>query len=183
MSQGCAVFDTALGPMGIAWNEVRIVGAQLPEGSAEAMTARLARRFPAVATVAIGSAPPFVRSAVTRVQALLTGARDDLTDIALDLGDVTELQARVYGVARAIPPGQTLTYGEVAERLGDKTLARAVGEALGKNPIPVIVPCHRVLAANGSLGGFSAPGGAETKRRLLQIEGAPAAAQLGLFGG
>ncbi len=169
--------------MGIAWNDLGIVGAQLPEGSAAAMEARVARRFPAVATVAMEGAPPFVQSAVSRVQALLTGARDDLADVPLDLHGVTELQARVYAVARAIPPGQTLTYGEVAERLGDKTLARAVGEALGKNPIPVIVPCHRVLAANGTLGGFSAPGGAETKRRLLQIEGAPAAAQLGLFGG
>ena len=82
-------------------------------------------------------------------------------------------------MARSIPPGQTLTYGEIADRLGDRRPAREVGQALGRNPFPIVVPCHRVLAADGRTGGFSAPGGVETKLRMLAIEraqpgGAPA---------
>src|SRR5207244_11104545 len=94
---------------------------------------------------------------------------------------LSEFHRRVYAIARAIPPGRTLTYGDIANRLGDPTAARAVGRALGENPFPIVVPCHRVLAANGKLGGFSAPGGPPTKLTLLRIEGAEAAAQLGLF--
>jgi methylated-DNA-[protein]-cysteine S-methyltransferase len=85
---------------------------------------------------------------------------------------VPEFHRRVYDVARTIPPGATLTYGDIAARLGEPGSARAVGQALGRNPFPIIVPCHRVLAANGQLGGFSATGGSATKRRLLTIEGA-----------
>src|SRR5262249_25431219 len=105
----------------------------------------------------------------------------DLTGIGLDESRVPEFHRRVYAIARSIPPGGTLTYGDIANRLGDPTLARAVGQALGENPFPIIVPCHRVLAANGRLGGFSAPGGTTTKLKLLRIEGADAAAQLELF--
>jgi methylated-DNA-[protein]-cysteine S-methyltransferase len=96
---------------------------------------------------------------------------------------VPEFPRRVYEVARTIPPGGTLTYGEVAARLGDARLAREVGQALGRNPFAIIVPCHRVLAAGGMPGGFSASGGVATKMRLLSIEGARAASQLGLFDG
>ena len=180
---GRALFDTALGPMGIAWSGDAIVAAMLPELDATATERRLARRTPTVVTVAIVDAPEFVQRAVARVQGVLLGERDDLRDIPVRMSGVSALHARVYEVARRIRPGETLTYGEVAERLGDRSLARAVGEALGRNPVPVIVPCHRVVAASGTLGGFSAPGGAETKRKLLQIEGAAAASQLGLFGG
>jgi methylated-DNA-[protein]-cysteine S-methyltransferase len=90
--------------------------------------------------------------------------------------DVPEFHRRVYDVARAIPPGETLSYGEVAARLGEPAAAQAVGRALGRNPFPIVVPCHRVVAANGALHGFSAPGGIETKRRMLAIEGALAPA-------
>ena len=83
-----------------------------------------------------------------------------------------EFNARVYAIARNIPPGATMTYGEIAERLGDKSLSREVGQAMGENPSPIIMPCHRVLAAGGKTGGFSAPGGVVTKLRLLTIEGA-----------
>jgi methylated-DNA-[protein]-cysteine S-methyltransferase len=103
---------------------------------------------------------------------LLAGESRDLTDIPLDFDDrVPEFHRRVYDVARTIKPGMTLTYGAIAARLGEPDAARAIGQALGRNPIPIIVPCHRVLAANGT-GGFSAPGGTATKLRLLAIEGA-----------
>ncbi len=96
----------------------------------------------------------------------------DLTPVALDMEGVPPFYRRVYDIARTIPPGRTLTYGDVAIKLGDPTNARAVGQALGRNPFPIVVPCHRVLAAHGSIGGFSASGGAATKRRMLMIEGA-----------
>ncbi len=111
----------------------------------------------------------------------MNGAKVDLSAAPLDVSCVPEFNARVYEIARAIPPGETLTYGQIASRLGDKLLARDVGAALGKNPWPIIVPCHRVTAAAGKLGGFSARGGAQTKLKLLAIEGAPAAAQADLF--
>ncbi len=111
--------------------------------------------------------------------AIAWGARDDLRDLVLDLDDITEFHRRVFATARAIAPGNTITYGELARRLGTPGAARAVGQALGANPFPIVVPCHRIVAADGSLGGFSAPGGARTKLRMLQIEGAIAQADIG----
>ena len=113
-----------------------------------------------------------MQRAIDGIVALLSGEKRDLTGIAIDDARQTEFNKRAYAIARRIPPGQTMTYGEIAERLGDKTLARAVGQAMGENPTPVIMPCHRVLAASGKTGGFSAPGGVVTKLRLLTIEGA-----------
>ena len=106
------------------------------------------------------------------IVALLGGERTDLNHVTLDVGAVSEFHRRVFEVARRIPAGETLSYGEVAERLGDRNLAREVAEALSENPCPIIVPCHRILAAGGKTGGFSAPGGVATKLRLLTIEGA-----------
>ena len=106
--------------------------------------------------------------------ALLEGRRDQLLDIELDLDDIGPFERSVYEVTRAIPPGETLTYGEVARRIGEPGAARAVGQALGANPLPIVIPCHRVLGAGGQLVGFSANGGTETKRRMLLIEGATA---------
>jgi methylated-DNA-[protein]-cysteine S-methyltransferase len=106
------------------------------------------------------------------IAALLRGEARNLTDVTIDDADTPAFNARVYAIARTIPPGQTMTYGEIAERLGDKLLAREVGTALGQNPCPIIMPCHRVLAAGGKTGGFSAPGGIVTKLHLLTIEGA-----------
>jgi methylated-DNA-[protein]-cysteine S-methyltransferase len=116
--------------------------------------------------------PVHVQQAIDGVVALLRGEKRDLNDVTIDTEDLPEFNRRVYVIARTIPPGSTLTYGEIAERLGDKLLAREVGQALGQNPIPLIVPCHRVLAAGGKTGGFSAPGGVVSKLRLLTIEGA-----------
>ena len=118
---------------------------------------------------------------IERIGALLRGERIDLSDVPVDLGRVPEFERRVYAIARAIPPGSTMTYGEIAKRLGDPLLARDVGQAMGHNPFPIVVPCHRVLAAGGKPGGFSAPGGVDTKLRMLRIEGAAAAAQASLF--
>jgi methylated-DNA-[protein]-cysteine S-methyltransferase len=166
---GFALFVTAIGHCGIVWSERGIVGVQLPQGSEGATRRRVSRRFPA----AREAVPPAeIQRVIDDVVVLLTGQARDFSRVKLDTGAISDFQRRVYDIARAIPAGSTLTYGEIAERLGDKRLARDVGEALGQNPFPIIVPCHRVMAAGGKMGGFSAPGGVRTKLRLLSIEGA-----------
>jgi methylated-DNA-[protein]-cysteine S-methyltransferase len=179
-SDGFALFETAIGTCGIAWAGAMVTGMQLPEGDVAATRARVMRRHPEAAEA---EPPPALRRVIERVRGLLAGGRDDLADIALDLGALPAFHRRVYEVARAIPPGSTLTYGEVAARLGEPGAARAVGHALGRNPFPIIVPCHRVLAADGRMHGFSAHGGTATKRRLLAIEGATLRDPPGLFDG
>jgi methylated-DNA-[protein]-cysteine S-methyltransferase len=162
-----ALFETSIGSCAIAWNARAIVGVQLPEGSAQATRARLRRRLPeAVEAVPAAHA----RQAIDGIVALLAGTPVDLGDIALDETAVGPFERRVYAIARTIPAGSTLTYGEIAARIDDPGAARAVGRALGSNPFAIIVPCHRVLAAGGRIGGFSAGGGAATKRRILAIE-------------
>jgi methylated-DNA-[protein]-cysteine S-methyltransferase len=164
-----SIFDTAIGACGIAWSARGVYAVQLPDASRAATRARLIKRYPQ----ALEAAPPSaIRHAIDGVVALLAGAPRDLTDIVIDDDETPDFNKRVYAITRALAPGQTLTYGEVAERLGDRLLARAVGQALGENPVPIIMPCHRVLAADGKTGGFSAPGGVNTKLRLLSIEGA-----------
>jgi methylated-DNA-[protein]-cysteine S-methyltransferase len=125
--------------------------------------------------------PPEVQRAINGIVALLASGAADLSGIALDMDGVPPFNRRIYDIARTIPPGSTLTYGEIAARLGDPDLARAVGEAMGQNPFPPIVPCHRVVAASRKSGGFSAPGGVATKLRLLAIEGAQVDGTLPLF--
>ena len=132
---------------------------------------------PRRASLPAGTRSPLPRHssqhAIEGIVALLTGESRDLSDVPLDFDDtVPEFHRRVYDVTRTIKPGTTLSYGEIAARVGEPDAARAVGQALGRNPIPIIVPCHRVLAANGGTGGFSAPGGTATKLQLLAIEGA-----------
>lgn len=166
---GLCLFDTALGPCGIAWGAQGVRALQLPEADSAGTLARLCRHAPPVAP---GEPPLEVRRAMTAVSALLRGDDVDLAFVRLDLRGVPALHQRIYALARAIPRGRTLSYGEVAERLGDRSLARAVGQALARNPFAPVVPCHRVLAAHGKAGGFSAPGGLKTKLRLLTIEGA-----------
>ena len=169
MTDGLALFDTALGRCGIAWNDRGITGVQLPEQGDEATRARLQRRHPrARETAPRGHA----LGTIDGMTALLRGERVDLTQVALDIEDVPPFHRQVLELARTIPVGRTSTYGELARQLGDPSSARAVGEALGRNPFPILVPCHRVLGASGKLVGFSAHGGVDTKRRLLVIEGA-----------
>ncbi|HYD43828.1 MAG TPA: methylated-DNA--[protein]-cysteine S-methyltransferase [Phenylobacterium sp.] len=162
-----AIFPTALGPGAIAWNDAGVRGTALPEPDEAAQRAYIARRHPAAAEA---SPPPDIAEAIAAVQALLDTGRGELTTVPLDLSDTPPFHQRVYEIARAIPAGETLTYGDIARRLGDVALSREVGQALGKNPIPIIVPCHRILAANGGTGGFSAPGGVEIKLKLLTLE-------------
>src|SRR5690349_9946153 len=164
-----AMFETAIGACGIVWSPRGIAGVQLPEKDEAATRARLHRRHPTAVEATPNAA---ARHAIDGIVALLSGEKRDLADIAIDDERQAQFNKRVYAIARRIPAGQTMTYGEIAERLGDKTLARAVGQAMGENPTPIIMPCHRVMAASGKTGGFSAPGGVVTKLRLLSIEGA-----------
>ncbi len=172
-SPGVALFETALGRCGIAWSERGIVGVQLPE-QAGAERARLLRRF---LDAVEGSPPAAVRDAIDSITALLGGEPVDLGGVVLDMKDVPDFDRSVYEAARRIPRGEIRTYGEIAAEIGDPDAARAVGQALGRNPCPIVVPCHRVLAADGKPGGFSAHGGVATKLRMLAIEGAPGNAE------
>jgi methylated-DNA-[protein]-cysteine S-methyltransferase len=170
-SAGFALFGTPLGWCGVAWNACGIVAVQLPEASEAKTRARLLRYCPEAREM---PPSPKVQAAIDDIIALLRGEARDLSAIVLDMTGVPEFDRRVYEMARTIAPGETLSYSDLATRLGDPAAAREVGQALGRNPFPVIVPCHRVVAAAGKLGGFSAPGGAATKRRLLVIEAAHA---------
>ncbi len=166
-------FDTALGRCAVAWGEHGITGVELPGGDAAALRRRIRRRHPGAEESA---PPPPVADAVARITRLLAGEPDDLVGIALDTDGVPEFNRRVFAVTRTIPPGETASYGAVAARIGEPAAAQAVGRALGQNPYPIVVPCHRVVAADGRLTGFSAPGGIDTKRRMLEREGALAPA-------
>jgi methylated-DNA-[protein]-cysteine S-methyltransferase len=173
-----ALFETAIGWAGIAWSDRGLAACHLPEADPRVARTSFLRRFPEAVE---GEPTPAVHATIEGVRELMAGEHADLTGAVLDLSRTPEFHARVYEIARAIPPGETLTYGEIAQKLGDKLLARDVGQALGANPWPIVVPCHRVTAAGGKLGGFSARGGVQTKIRLLAIEGAKAAAQADLF--
>jgi len=168
---GFTLFDTPIGTCSLVWRDDKIVGLRLPEASPAATRARIKRRW----SSAEEQAPsPAMQAVIDRVLALLAGQQVDLSDVPLDFGDAPEFHQRAYAVARSVPPGQTITYGEIAKRLGAPQDSREVGQAMGKNPIAIIMPCHRVLGADGRMGGFSANGGIATKRRILEIEGAAA---------
>lgn len=173
-----ALFETAIGHAGVAWNDAGLVACHLPERDPETARRGFLRRFPDASEAPI---PERLGPTIASIQALMRGEKADLSDAPLDLSRTPEFHAQVYEIARRIPAGETLTYGEIAAQLGDKLLARNVGQALGKNPWPIVVPCHRVTAAGGKPGGFSARGGVNTKLKLLGIEGAAAAAQADLF--
>jgi methylated-DNA-[protein]-cysteine S-methyltransferase len=167
--QHFALFDTAIGICGIEWGARGINGVQLPMGSRDKTIARISQRHGEIAESEPTAA---VQHAIDRIVELLAGKPDDLRDIALDLDGVPEFNRGVYDIARTIPPGQTMTYGDIAKKLGGVELSRDVGQALGRNPCPIVVPCHRVLAAGNKPGGFSARGGISTKLKMLAIEGA-----------
>jgi methylated-DNA-[protein]-cysteine S-methyltransferase len=178
-TDGLTLFGTDLGVCGIAWGPGGICGVQLPQASEQATRDYMYRRFAPAGEM---TPPPEVQRAIAGVVALLHGEPVDLSGVALDMTGVPPFHQRVYALARAIPRGATLTYGEVATQLGDPGAARAVGQALGANPFAPVVPCHRVLAAGGKAGGFSATGGVRTKLQLLLIEGATFGSP-GLFDG
>ncbi|MGK3990483.1 methylated-DNA--[protein]-cysteine S-methyltransferase [Sorangium sp. So ce136] len=170
-AHGFTLFDTAIGRCGLAWGGRGVAFVQLPEARDSETRARVLQRLPGALEA---PPPPDVQRALDGIVALLRGEASDLSVIALDMERVPPFHRRVYEVARTIPPGATLTYGDIAGRLGAPGSARAVGQALGRNPFPIVVPCHRVLAAGGKVGGFSGSGGVTTKLRLLAIEGAQA---------
>jgi methylated-DNA-[protein]-cysteine S-methyltransferase len=163
-----ALFDTAIGRCGLAWGARGVVGVQLPEKNAAATRTRLMRHCPAADEA---EPPKQIARAIEDIQALLGGEKKSLRAIQLDMSRAPAFNARVYETTRAIPPGKTRTYGEIAHAIGDASAARAVGQALGRNPFAIVVPCHRVVGANDKLVGFSANGGIATKLRMLQIEG------------
>ncbi|MCF4121377.1 methylated-DNA--[protein]-cysteine S-methyltransferase [Antribacter sp. KLBMP9083] len=163
------VFPTAIGHCALVWDESgAVVGSTLPLGGAQQVRQAVLRWYPGVVEA---DPPTSVADAAAQVRSLLDDGTGDLADVPLDMDGVPGFDRRVYEVVRGIPPGQTLTYGEVATRLGAPGAAQAVGQALGRNPFPPIVPCHRVLAAGRKVGGFSARGGPRTKLRMLETEG------------
>jgi methylated-DNA-[protein]-cysteine S-methyltransferase len=169
-----ALFDTPIGRCALLWRGGLVTGAALPGPE---LHATIASRWPG----AIGAEPPpEIAAVVDDVRRLLSGDKIDLADVAVELGGIEQFERHVLEATRRIPPGETRTYGDLAREIGTPGAARAVGRALGRNPIPIVIPCHRVLAASGS-GGFSAPGGASTKMKMLEIEGARRAGELELF--
>jgi methylated-DNA-[protein]-cysteine S-methyltransferase len=168
-------FDTALGRCAVRWTEAGIAGVLLPHRDGPTGPSRRDR----------ADVPAFVRRAIDGMVETMAGRAQaaDLRDIPLDDRELDDLRRTVYAATRDIPPGSTRSYGEVARAIGrlDHEGARDVGAALARNPFPIIVPCHRVIAANGALTGFSAPGGLATKRRMLELEGAPGFGQQTLF--
>lgn len=176
---GCCLVDTGIGRCGIAWTaDGRIQAVQLPEAD----DARTLRRMRKRCGDAPEATPPVaVQAVIDRLQASLAGEPDAMVDVAVDYDGVPDFQRRVYEAARRIPYGEVRTYGELARELGEPGAARAVGQALGANPYAPLIPCHRILAASGGSGGFSAEGGVVTKLRLLEIEGAVLGGGPGLF--
>lgn len=164
------LFDTALGRCGLVWGPAGILAASFPYASDDETRAQMRRRVPHAVEAKI--APPEIASVIDDIIALFDGDQRDLSHTDLDMTGIPEFERTVYGLTLAIGPGETKTYGDLARAMGDVSLSRRIGQALGRNPIPIIVPCHRVVGANGAMTGFSAPGGAEAKRRLLKIEGA-----------
>jgi len=163
-----ALFDTAIGRCAAAWTARGLAAVQLPEADDEAARTRITARVPgAVERRPTGDA----KRAVDAIRTHLSGELDPLHHLAIDWSGVPAFHLRTYEALRQVPPGETLGYGELAQRTGSPGAARAVGQAVGRNPVPIVVPCHRVLASGGKDGGFSAFGGVATKKRLLAIEG------------
>ncbi len=169
MAVSFALFEIAIGSCAIVWTERGVCGIQLPERNVRATRARLRRRFVGAHEAAANRE---MHQIIEQITALVAGKPAELSDVRLDLQHVSEFCQRVYATTRRIPAGETASYGEIAARVGEPGAARAVGQALGRNPVPLIVPCHRVLAAGGKFGGFSGRGGVTTKMHLLAIEGA-----------
>jgi methylated-DNA-[protein]-cysteine S-methyltransferase len=167
-----ALFDTPIGRCGIAWRGDVIEGTQLPEQRVADTRQRLRDQFGGPEGEAVEGTPPSaIQDAIDRMVSSLRGEADDLVDVPLDLDALPPFQRKVFEVVRTIPAGETLSYGEVAAAVGSPGAARAVGQALGRNPFPIVIPCHRVLAAGGRIGGFTAQGGVSVKAKMLAAEG------------
>jgi methylated-DNA-[protein]-cysteine S-methyltransferase len=163
------IFETASGFCGIAWSDAGIARFQLPSASADASERQLLRRLP---EARLAAPPKNVLNVVAMAKRYFAGEAIDFSGIRLDLAGQTDFFLSIYDAARQVPWGRTTTYGALAKSLGaGPETARAVGQAMARNPVPLIIPCHRVLAAGGKLGGFSAPGGQASKIRMLELEG------------
>ena len=164
------LFDTAIGECGVAWNARGLVGVQLPEKDRGQTELRLAVKCRSTHAADV---PPLVQSVISDIQRYLGGQQVDFSAVTVDFGGIDNFRQKLYVALRGIGPGRTVTYGELAQQLGLTGWegARDVGEAMGKNPMPIVIPCHRVLAAGGKPGGFSAYGGTGTKQKLLALEG------------
>lgn len=164
------IFRTAHGYVALAWREDKVVALRLPDGDAQASERALRRRVPdAVLTKPTGA----IAKVVAAIKRYFDGAHEDFRNVAVDLGRQEPFFTRVYDHVRALGWGEVSSYGEVARALNaTPEAARSVGQAMARNPIPLIIPCHRVLAAGGRIGGFSAPGGSDSKTRMLELEGA-----------
>jgi len=167
--RGYTVFDTTVGRCAIAWGQAGIVAVQLPEAREIETRRRLLRQHPEARELRV---PPEVEIAIEGIVALLRGQTADFAEVALDMQGVLPFHRRVYELARSIPRGETMTFAGVAKQLGASGAIHAVGQAIGRNPFTLIVPCHRVLAAAGETNAVCANGGVITKRRLLSLEGA-----------
>jgi len=164
------LFDTALGRCGLAWREAGLIAVSFPEADDETTKSRLRRRaLEAQETLAL---PKNIGKITADIKALFDGEAVDLAEVELDLTGISDFDQAVYALSLDIKPGETKTYGDLARALGDVSLSRRVGQSLGRNPFPIVVPCHRIVGAGGAMTGFSAPGGTEIKRKLLKIEGA-----------
>jgi methylated-DNA-[protein]-cysteine S-methyltransferase len=164
------LFDTAIGECGIAWSSRGLVGVQLPEKDRGQTELRLAVKCHSTGA---DDVPPWIQSVISDIQRYLAGQPVDFSAIEVDLGGIDDFRQKLYAALRGIGFGRTVTYGELAKQVGLTGWegARDVGEAMGKNPVPVVIPCHRVLAAGNKPGGFSAYGGVTTKQKLLALEG------------
>ena len=165
LRQRYCVFDTPIGLCGVAWSERGLTRLRLPEASRSAIEKRLARSGHPDAP------PPRIEQVIADVQCYLTGTHVDFSSVALDFTDVVPFHRQVYEAAREVAWGRTASYGDLARQIGSPGEAREVGQALGRNPVTIIVPCHRILTSGGRIGGFSAYGGTTTKERLLSLEG------------
>ncbi len=175
------IFDTALGFAGLAWNDTGVTRFQLPSASAETTTRNLLRRVP---DAEAAEPPPPIAQTVDAAKRYFAGEKIDFSDVTLDLAGQDDLFREIFAAARRVGYGETTTYGGLAKAIGraDWEAAREVGQAMAKNPVALIIPCHRVLAAGGKLGGFSAPGGAETKAKMLALEGVRRRPEQGALG-
>lgn len=167
---GSAVFQTALGFMGLAWNEKGVTHLFLAEKNHEAIERRLLRACGAAPAETTGR-PQWVDDLIAAIRAYALGQEVDFSAVPVDLAGVDDFRLAIYAAARNLGFGETTTYGELARRAGHGGLSRETGAALGTNPVPLIIPCHRILAAGGRIGGFSAPGGSAAKERMLALEG------------
>jgi methylated-DNA-[protein]-cysteine S-methyltransferase len=162
------LFDTRIGACGIAWSERGLTRLQLPERTPAATERRLRSR---PADRGVGKPPAQVREVIAMLGCYFASERVDFSGVALDLSSVGSFHRKIYEAARELGWGETASYGDLARQAGSPGAARAVGQAMGQNPVPIVIPCHRVLASGRKIGGFSAYGGATTKERLLALEG------------